>query len=163
MAAITQPPQEIQTSMLDANLLKKAVNASTDGIVIAEQEGSDNILIYANRAFEDLTGYPEEEILYQDCRFLQDGDRDQAPLAEVREAIRRGEPVRVVLRNYRKDGSLFWNELSITPVFNDDDHLTYFIGIQRDVTELVRMREENERLRDRIAELESRLAGDEAD
>ena len=147
--------------MLDANLLKKAVNASTDGIVIAEQEGSDNILIYANRAFEELTGYPEEEILYQDCRFLQGDDRDQAPLAEVRNAIRRGESTRVVLRNYRKDGSLFWNELTITPVFNDDDHLTYFIGIQRDVTELVRMREENDRLRQRVAELESRLSGEE--
>ncbi|MFW6021750.1 MAG: PAS domain-containing protein, partial [Guyparkeria sp.] len=142
--------------MLDANLLKKAVNASTDGIVIAEQEGSDNILIYANRAFEELTGYAEDEILYQDCRFLQAGDRDQPPLAVVREAIRRGEATRVVLRNYRKDGSLFWNELSITPVFNDDDHLTYFIGIQRDVTAIVHMREENERLRARIAELETR-------
>jgi PAS domain S-box-containing protein len=149
--------------MLDANLLKKAVNASTDGIVIAEQEGSDNILIYANRAFEELTGYPEEDILYQDCRFLQAGDRDQPALAEVREAIRRGDSSRVVLRNYRKDGSLFWNELSITPVFNDDDHLTYFIGIQRDVTELVRMREENDRLRDRVAELEARLAGEDPD
>ena len=159
----TQPPQEIQTSMLDANLLKKAVNASTDGIVIAEQEGSDNILIYANRAFEELTGYPEEEILYQDCRFLQGEDRDQAPLDELREAIRRGESSRVVLRNYRKDGSLFWNELTITPVFNDDDHLTYFIGIQRDVTELVRMREENDRLRHRVSELESRLAGETED
>ncbi|MCL7745238.1 PAS domain-containing protein [Guyparkeria hydrothermalis] len=147
--------------MLDANLLKKAVNASTDGIVIAEQEGSDNILIYANRAFEELTGYPEEEILYQDCRFLQDGDRDQAPLAEVRNAIQRGEASRVVLRNYRKDGTPFWNELSITPVFNDDDRLTYFIGIQRDVTELVDTREENDRLRARIAELESRLASNE--
>ena len=145
--------------MLDANLLKKAVNASKDGIVIAEQEGSDNILIYANRAFEELTGYSEDEILYQDCRFLQAGDRDQAPLAEVREAIRRGESTRVVLRNYRKDGSLFWNELTITPVFNDDYHLTYFIGIQRDVTELVHMHEENERLRQRVSELESRLAG----
>ncbi|TKA90080.1 PAS domain-containing protein [Guyparkeria sp. SB14A] len=149
--------------MLDANLLKKAVNASTDGIVIAEQEGSDNILIYANQAFEELTGYSQDDILYQDCRFLQAGDRDQAPLAEVRDAIRRGEATRVVLRNYRKDGSLFWNELSITPVFNDDDHLTYFIGIQRDVTELVRMREENERLRARVAELESRLESDTPD
>ncbi|MFN2382316.1 MAG: PAS domain-containing protein [Guyparkeria sp.] len=143
--------------MLDANLLKRAVNASTDGIVIAEQEGSDNILIYTNRAFEELTGYSEEDILYQDCRFLQADDRDQAQLTEIRDAIRRGEATRVVLRNYRKDGSLFWNELSITPVFNDDDHLTYFIGIQRDVTELVRMREENERLHARITELEARL------
>lgn len=149
--------------MLDANLLKKAVNASTDGIVIAEQEGSDNILIYANRAFGELTGYSEEEILYQDCRFLQAGDRDQTSLAEIREAIRRGEASRVVLRNYRKDGSLFWNELSITPVFNDDDHLTYFIGIQRDVTELVHMRQENERLRARVAELESRQESGAAD
>ncbi len=148
---------------LDANLLKKAVNASTDGIVIAEQEGSDNILIYANQAFEELTGYLEDEILYQDCRFLQAGDRDQAPMAEVRDAIRRGEATRVVLRNYRKDGSLFWNELSITPVFNEDDHLTYFIGIQRDVTELVRMREENERLRARVAELETRIESNAAD
>ncbi|MFP4251839.1 MAG: PAS domain-containing protein [Guyparkeria sp.] len=155
--------QEIQTLTLDANLLKKAVNASTDGIVIAEQEGSDNILIYANQAFEELTGYLEDEILYQDCRFLQAGDRDQAPLAEVRDAIRRGEATRVVLRNYRKDGSLFWNELSITPVFNEDDHLTYFIGIQRDVTELVRMREENERLRARVAELETRIESNAAD
>lgn len=141
--------------MLDANLLKKAVNASTDGIVIAEQEGSDNILIYANRAFEELTGYSEGEILYQDCRFLQDGDRDQAPLAQIRDAIHSGESARVVIRNYRKDGSLFWNELSITPVFNDEDHLTYFIGIQRDVTELVGMREENERLRERVRALEA--------
>jgi PAS domain S-box-containing protein len=69
----------------------------------------------------------------------------------------------VVLRNYRKDGSLFWNELSITPVFNDDDHITYFIGIQRDVTELVRVREENERLRARVAELESRQESSAAD
>jgi len=141
--------------MLDANLLKKAINASTDGIVIAEQEGDDSILIYANRAFEELTGYGEDEILFQDCRFLQMDDRDQEALLRVRDAIRAGKAIREVVRNYRKDGSLFWNELSITPVFNDEDRLTYFIGIQRDVTELVRMREENERLRARIRELEA--------
>lgn len=141
--------------MLDANLLKKAINASTDGIVIAEQEGDDNILIYANRAFEELTGYGEDEILYQDCRFLQLDDRDQDALRRVRDAIRAGKAIREVVRNYRKDGSLFWNELSITPVFNDEDQLTYFIGIQRDVTELVRMREENEQLRTRIREIEA--------
>lgn len=150
-----QVRREIQTVMLDANLLKKAINASTDGIVIAEQEGDDNILIYANRAFEELTGYGEDEILYQDCRFLQLDDRDQDALRRVRDAIRAGKAIREVVRNYRKDGSLFWNELSITPVFNDEDQLTYFIGIQRDVTELVRMREENEQLRTRIREIEA--------
>ncbi|MFO7581573.1 PAS domain-containing protein [Guyparkeria sp.] len=149
--------------MLDANLLKKAVNASTDGIVIAEQEGSDNILIYANQAFEELTGYSEEEILYQDCRFLQLDDREQEALQQIRQAIRAGEATRVVVRNYRKDGSMFWNELSITPVFNDEDRLTYFIGIQRDVTELVHMREENERLRERVRQLEAAAGEPEKD
>jgi len=141
--------------MLKPELLLKAVNASNDGIVIAEQEGNDNILIYVNPAFERLTGYQRDEILYQDCRFLQAGDRDQAGLKEIREAIKAGKPARVVLRNYRKDGSLFWNELSITPVYNDEDNLTYYIGIQKDVSEVVALRAEVEQLRKRIAQLEN--------
>ncbi|GGE48328.1 hypothetical protein GCM10007421_23240 [Halopseudomonas oceani] len=120
--------------MINAKLLQLVVNASNDGIVVAEQEGDDNILIYVNPAFEALTGYSADEILYQDCRFLQGDDRDQQALQDLREAIRDGRPCRVTLRNYRKDGSLFWNELSVTPVLNDADQLTYFIGIQKDVT-----------------------------
>ena len=61
---------------------------------------------------------------------------------EIREAIQAGKPVRVILRNYRKDGSLFWNELSITPVYNDEDNLIYYIGIQKDVSEIVALRAE---------------------
>ena len=120
--------------MINAKLLQLVVNASNDGIVVAEQEGDDNILIYVNPAFEALTGYSADEILYQDCRFLQGDDRDQQALQDLREAICEGRPCRVTLRNYRKDGSLFWNELSVTPVLNDADQLTYFIGIQKDVT-----------------------------
>ncbi len=119
---------------IPAQLLRQLVDASNDGIVIAEQEGDDNVLIYVNPAFERLTGYSADEILYQDCRFLQGGDRDQPGLGAIREAIAAGRSTRQVLRNYRKDGSLFWNELSITPVFNEQDELTYFIGIQKDVT-----------------------------
>lgn len=119
---------------IPAQLLRQLVDASNDGIVIAEQEGDDNVLIYVNPAFERLTGYSADEILYQDCRFLQGGDRDQPGLGVIREAIAAGRSTRQVLRNYRKDGSLFWNELSITPVFNEQDELTYFIGIQKDVT-----------------------------
>jgi PAS domain S-box-containing protein len=122
---------------ISLDLLKKAVDASNDGIVIAEQEGEDNILIYVNRAFEQLTGYQADEILYQDCRFLQTGDRDQDALDIIRQAIREGKAVRVTLRNYRKDGSLFWNELSISPVICADDGLTYYIGVQKDVTQQV--------------------------
>tara|TARA_B110000211_G_scaffold56057_1_gene62484 strand:- start:4829 stop:5290 length:462 start_codon:yes stop_codon:yes gene_type:complete len=135
---------------ISLELLKKAVDASNDGIVIAEQEGDDNILIYVNKAFERLTGYSAEEILYQDCRFLQTGDRDQAGLQEVREAIKDGRNARVVLRNYHRDGSMFWNELSISPIHNEQDQLTYYIGIQKDVTAQVnaenRAREAEEEL-----------------
>lgn len=139
--------------MLDLGLLQKAVDASNDGIVIAEQEGDDNILIYANAAFEHLTGYRQDEILYQDCRFLQADDRNQPGLTEVKKALKEGRSTRVIVRNYRKDGSLFWNELSITPVFNDTDQLTYFIGVQRDVSELVALKEENKTLKNKLTEL----------
>jgi len=136
--------------MINAHLLQRVINASNDGIVIAEQEGEDNILIYVNPAFERLTGYSAEEILYQDCRFLQSGDRDQPGLELIRQALSSGQPCRQVLRNYRKDGSHFWNELSITPVFNESDRLTYFIGVQKDVTVQVKAQQ-------RLAQLESQL------
>ncbi len=129
--------------MIDPELLERIVSESQDGIVIAEQEGDENILIYVNKGFEKLTGYSADEILYQDCRFLQGDDRDQVSLNKVREAIKAKKPCREVIRNYRKDGSMFWNELSITPVFDDQDQLTYFIGVQKDVTELMNLREKN--------------------
>lgn len=140
---------------ISLSLLKKAVDASNDGIVIAEQEGEDNILIYVNKAFERLTGYKADEILYQDCRFLQAGDRDQQGLDTIRKAIIDGESSRVVLRNYRKDGSMFWNELSITPVYSDEEQLTYYIGIQKDVSDQVALQERLAAAEARLAELES--------
>ena len=137
--------------MINAKLLQLVVNASNDGIVVAEQEGEDNILIYANAAFERLTGYSADEILYQDCRFLQNGERDQPGLHAIHQAILDNKPCRHIIRNFRKDGSAFWNELSITPVFNDADQLTYFIGIQKDVSETVEIRQ-------RVVELEAEVA-----
>ena len=110
--------------MINAKLLQLVIEASNDGIVVAEQEGDDNILIYANPAFQRLTGYEVDDILYQDCRFLQAGDRDQPGLAAIREAVRNNTPCRQIIRNYRKDGSAFWNDLSITPAFHEGDQLT---------------------------------------
>ena len=139
--------------MINAKLLQLVVNASNDGIVVAEQEGDDNILIYVNPAFEALTGYSADEILYQDCRFLQRGDFDQEGLRIIREGIVKGEPCRAVLRNYRKDGSLFWNELSITRVFNEADRLTYFIGIQKDVSAQIEAQQRADALEKELNEL----------
>ena len=144
--------------MINARLLQRMVDASQDGIVVAEQEGEDNILIYANNAFETLTGYSRDDILYQDCRFLQAGDRKQDGLDAIREAVIHGQPCRQIIRNYRKDGSLFWNELSITPVYNEADQLTYYIGIQKDATEQVEANQRVRELEQEVANLRSELA-----
>ncbi|TEA58947.1 PAS domain-containing protein [Pseudomonas sp. CH235] len=145
--------------MINASLLQMVINASNEGIVVAEKEGDqDNILIYVNPAFEKMTGYTREEILYQDCRFLQAGDRDQASLALIREALQNGGSCREILRNYRKDGTPFWNELSLSTIKNADDGLTYFVGVQKDVTVQVKAQQRVVQLEARVAALEAELA-----
>ncbi|MDZ5605026.1 PAS domain S-box protein [Pseudomonas sp. RP23018S] len=125
--------------MINAYLLQSMVDASNDGIVVAEREGEDTILIYMNAAFARLTGYSPTEVLYQDCRFLQGDDRDQLARARIRRALAEHQPCREVLRNYRKDGQVFWNELSITPLHDPISQRTYYIGIQKDVTRQVEL------------------------
>ncbi|WP_299256747.1 PAS domain-containing protein [uncultured Kushneria sp.] len=139
--------------MISPELLERVVNASGDGIVVAEQEGNENILIYVNSGFEGLTGYSADEILYRDCRFLQNGDNQQPGLDRIRDALKEGQACREIIRNYKKDSSLFWNELSITPVHDEEDQLLYFIGVQKDVTSLVESQQELERLRARVEEM----------
>ena len=145
--------------MISASLLQMMINASNDGISVAEREGErDNILIYVNPAFERLTGYTSEEILYQDCRFLQAGDRDQESLKLIREALRTNGSCREILRNYRKDGTPFWSELSLSTVKNAEDGQTYFIGVQKDVTIQVRAQQRVAQLEAKVAALEAELA-----
>ena len=142
--------------MINARLLQMVINASSDGIVISEKEGEDAILIYVNPAFEKLTGYSAEEILYQDCRFLQSGDREQGALDTVRETLKSNGSCREILRNYRKDGTPFWNELSLSSVYNESDGQTYFVGVQKDVTVQVKAQL-------RVAQLEAQLAEAQAE
>ncbi len=144
--------------MINAHLLQMVINASHDGIVIAEKEGEDNILIYVNPAFERMTGYSSDEILYQDCRFLQAGDRDQPALALIRDALNRRRSCREVLRNYRKDGTPFWNELSLSTVLNANDQQTYIVGVQKDVSAQVRAEQRVQKLENQVAELQAQLS-----
>ncbi|CAM2841411.1 PAS domain S-box-containing protein [Pseudomonas gessardii] len=137
--------------MINAKLMQIVINASNDGIVVAEREGKDKPLIYVNPAFERLTGYSLDDILYQDCRFLQSGDRDQPALMAIREALDSGGACREILRNYRQDGTHFWNELSLSTVYNQADGQTYFVGVQKDVTVQVKAQQ-------RIAQLEAQVA-----
>ncbi|MFA9459476.1 PAS domain-containing protein [Thiohalorhabdus methylotrophus] len=115
-------------------ILRRAVDAAPNGILITDNTRPDNPIVYANPAFERMTGYTAGEILGRNCRFLQGDDRDQPGIAELRAAFTAGGTATVLLRNYCKDGSLFWNRLHISPVRDDQGALTHYVGIQEDVT-----------------------------
>lgn len=120
-------------------LLAQAVEAASDGVVIVDATQPDNPVIYANPAFTRITGYPVEEVIGRNCRFLQGPETDPGELEKLRRAIREKRSVAVTLLNYRKDGRPFWNELAISPVFSPEGELTHFVGIQTDNSERRRM------------------------
>src|SRR5215204_3279129 len=122
-------------------LLERAVTASTNSIVISDPNQPDDPIVYVNPAFERTTGYAAEEVLGRNCRLLQGEDRDQPATGELRSALGEGRQCTVVLRNYRKDGTLFWNELSIYPVRDEQGRMTNFVGVQNDITERIRAEE----------------------
>lgn len=119
---------------ISRDLLAQAVDQSHEGITIADASKDDWPLIYVNAGFERLTGYAAAELLGNSCHFLQGTDTEQPEIAVLRDALQQGKNCLVTLRNYRRDGSMFWNELSLSPVCNDAGILTHYIGIQHDVT-----------------------------
>jgi PAS domain S-box-containing protein len=126
--------------MIDMSILKTAVMNSRDGITIADLSLPDNPLIFVNPAFEEMTGYFSDELVGQNCRHLQNSDVGQKhQLNIIREAIKNNKSCLVTLRNYRKDGSMFWNELSLSPIFNDAGEPSYYLGIQKDISGKVLM------------------------
>lgn len=138
-------------------LLDRAVSASSNGIVITDPARPDNPIIYANPAFERMTGYSVEEVLGKNCRFLQEDARDQPQLNEIRDAVRERRECRTVLKNYRKDGTVFWNELYISPVHDSAGNLANFVGVQNDITERKQAEEERDLLltREQLARAEA--------
>jgi PAS domain S-box-containing protein len=114
--------------------LERAVQSARNGIVITDPSLPDNPIVYANPAFVEMTGYSQTEIVGYNCRFLQGGDRAQKEIDELRDAIAHGRSHVAILRNYRKDGTLFWNELSIAPVHDDKGKILNYIGVQNDIT-----------------------------
>ena len=115
-------------------LRDRSINSATNGILIADARRPDVPTVYCNAAFEKITGYAKEEVVGRNCRFLQGQDHDQPDLDAIRQAIRDGTEGRAELRNYRKDGTVFWNEFYIAPVRDSQGTLTHFIGVQTDIT-----------------------------
>jgi sigma-B regulation protein RsbU (phosphoserine phosphatase) len=115
-------------------LKDRALSATAEGITIADARRKDQPIIYANAAFEHLTGYTPDLVLGRNCRFLQGPETDPQTRETIRRAVRSAEPCTVEILNYRKDGTTFWNRLSITPVKDEQGEVTHFIGVQSDVT-----------------------------
>jgi diguanylate cyclase (GGDEF)-like protein/PAS domain S-box-containing protein len=126
-------------------LRDRAVEASANPVVIVSATDPSMPLVYVNRAFEQVTGYTRAEVVGGNCRFLQGEDHDQPELDKIRRAITEQCDGQAVLRNYRKDGSLFWNKLYITPVRDPrSNRVTHFVGVQYDITEIKGYQEELE-------------------
>ncbi len=125
------------TDSFNLSLLERAIAASSNSILIADARQPDTPIIYCNPAFEKLTGYSAEEVIGRNCRFLQGPDTDRAELDKLRSSLRSGTETQVVLKNYRKDKTPFWNELMVSPILDNEGKITHFIGVQNDISKRV--------------------------
>lgn len=115
-------------------ILQRSVEASVNGIVIADARQPGYPLVYINPAFERITGYSAKEMLGRNCKVLQGEGSDKRAIEQIRNGLRKERDVQTTIRNYRKDGTPFWNDLYIAPVRDQKGELTHYIGIQNDVT-----------------------------
>ena len=141
------PPKELSGAMRnlelqspidlpDASLLGQAIEACEVSITIADMLQPEAPLIFVNQAFLDTTGYSREEVVGSNCRFLQGPDTDPAAVQAMRDAIQKGESLRVDLLNYRRDGEPFWNALHLSPLRSESGRVRAYIGLQHDVTQI---------------------------
>jgi diguanylate cyclase (GGDEF)-like protein/PAS domain S-box-containing protein len=115
-------------------LMQRSIESSSNGIVIVDALAPDMPIVYVNPTFEEVTGYKAPEVIGKNCRFLQGKESDQPGVADIRQALDNAQDIRLVLKNFRKDGSPFWNDLYIAPVPDEHGQVTHFIGIQNDIS-----------------------------
>jgi PAS domain S-box-containing protein len=125
-------------------LRERAVIATDITFTITDPREPDNPLVWVNPSFTRVTGYEYDEAVGSNCRFLQGPATDPAAVQEIRDALAGQRPLTTTLLNYRKDGTAFWNQLSVSPVFDGEGELVSFVGVQTDVTERVRVERERE-------------------
>jgi diguanylate cyclase (GGDEF)-like protein/PAS domain S-box-containing protein len=118
-----------------AEAWRMIVDTAPDGVVVCDATAPDHPVIYANAAFAAMSGHAADALVGKNLRILQGTDREQDGRERMREAVSRGETARVLMRNYRADGSLFWNEMVIQPVRDSSGRLTHFVGYHRDASQ----------------------------
>jgi PAS domain S-box-containing protein len=129
--------EAVAEARAEAQLRDRAVLATGVSFTVADARADDMPLIVVNPAFTRMTGYPPQEVLGRNCRFLQGPETDPAGPAAIRAALDAGEEMTVTLLNHRRDGTPFWNQVSINPIRDVDGVVTHFVGIQHDVTERI--------------------------
>lgn len=148
MSRTEGPVSKLISKMEDITLKTRAIDEAPFGITIADMRKEDDPLIYVNDGFERLTGYAEGEILGQNCRFLQGPGTNSEPVDRMREGIENSESVQVELRNYRKDGTEFWCEVTLAPIENQQGEITHYVGFQQDVSKRKEYETQLEKQRD---------------
>ncbi|MEL6771817.1 MAG: PAS domain-containing protein [Bacteroidota bacterium] len=137
---------------LPADIFKQALHTASNLVVLTDPNIPDNPIVWVNDYFCEFTGYDREEVVGRNCRFLQGEDRQQLARQVLRDHVDTGEAANVVLRNYKKDGTLFYNDLHVSPVYDADGRLVYFLGVQNDATDLEQalatVRERDQQLHD---------------
>ena len=158
-SASSKPPRRSSQAVEGARRVRDEAIASVGvGILITDPHQPDNPIIYVNPAFERMTGYAAAEALGRNCRFLQGAGTDPSAVAEIRQALKEERDLRTELLNYRKDGSSFWNELTISPLRDAKGRVTHYVGIINDRTERKRVEQHLHQV-EKLAALGTLLSG----
>jgi PAS domain S-box-containing protein len=155
LAALACDELELRLALRERDQQMTAIRNLTSGVLITDADPEKRQILFANPGFSAITGYPPEEVIGRNCRFLQGPETDCQTVTEMRRALESRSSFHGVLLNYRKNGTPFWNELSISPVFNPDGELINFVGLQSDVTERKRTSDQLRESFDKLQQLEA--------
>ena len=120
---------------MDLRIKDRAISSSSNGLIITDPKLQANPIVYCNPAFEKITGYDKREVLGEGCWFLMNEDIEQEGFLAIKKAMTNGESCKVIVRNYKKDGSLFYNEVRVSPIKNSKDEVSHFVCVFNDITD----------------------------
>ncbi len=140
-------------SGLIPRILCTILDSCVNGVTLADPDMEDLPLVYANNAFSAMTGYSQEETIGKNCRFLQGTDQEQEEKSLLRGAIKNAQTIEVTIKNYRKNGELFYNRLALTPLYDSEGRVIYYLGVQYDITKQFLAEKEIKRLNARLESL----------